>query len=76
MPKQRNVTAPCCNDPDHIVNFSRTTYAADTVAGQATVREVTRKMASDLRITNYGKASFVKMFGWPDGTDNETMKKY
>ncbi len=73
---QRYVTAPCCSDPDHIINFGRATYAADMVAGLATVREVTRKVASDRRITNYRVASFEKLLGWRDGTDNTTLKEY
>ena len=50
---QRYITVPCCSDPDHIVNFSRTTYVADMVAGLATVCETTRKVATDRRITNF-----------------------
>ena len=57
-------------------NFGRATYAADMVAGLATVRETTRKVASDRRITNYRVASFEKLLGWRDGTDNETLKEY
>ena len=75
-PMQRYVTAPCCSDPDHIINFGRATYAADMVAGLATVREATRKVASDRRITNYRVASFEKLLGWRDGTDNTTLKEY
>ncbi len=75
-PMQRYVAAPCCNDPDHIVNFGRPTYSADMVAGLATIREVTRKAASNHRITNYRYkvASFEKMLDWRDDTNNKTLK--
>ena len=50
--------ALCCQDPDHIVNFSRSTYATDMVGSLAVVPEAIRKVAGDFN--NYNVASFEK----------------
>ncbi len=49
----RYIAAPCCEDPNHIMNFSKPAFAMDMAASLANIRDQLRGMAYNKKITNY-----------------------